>query len=418
MEDLLVQCGCIAGGFIALHIFYRAVETSWPQSYMAASDFTGQYVSSSLITYTLYRALPVFAVAFFVAGSLRSADRVDAWAPIGIAALHAASTSGLSIWERRSEPGYATVWVFGVISNVAVIGAAISGVVFARFDAALELLPNLGEIATTLWTAGIAAVLGAYLLRISGRPRKEAYDVSRASIPAELWTYAREQAIANQADPALVKSIMVVENLQRPRWLRRFESVKAKLGLTGTYGIMQVEGRDATDDLVSIQKACRSHLKGVRPKRGYGDYADAESVYRLALTHNPDPKFAATVANFHWRIEQEELLRRAHLEVERYPDGSIAVRNAGGGSALDVRVVRVNFLRIEEVGPEPARAQIAAIASGSTVEHLVFEPIELSEVTPVDRQQLYGLNPNHESLIHLEWTNEDFTPGGGRWSSV
>lgn len=278
---------------------------------MAANDFTGQYISSSLLAYTLYRTLPMFAVAFFAAGSLRNAGHVDTWVPLGIATTHVVWTNGVAIWNRRSELGFATVWVFGVISGVFVIGAGTFGGMVARFDGASALLPDVDEIATTLWTAGIAAILGAYLLRITNRPRKDPYDSSRASISDDLWEYAREQANANQADPAVVKAIMVAENLQRPRWLRRIESLKAKLGMDGTYGIMQVGFKEAINDRVSIRKACQSHLSNAQPTRTRSGYAQPESIRDIALAHNPDPKFAELVTVIYWRVDLEESSRRA-----------------------------------------------------------------------------------------------------------
>lgn len=48
---LAAHAGVVLGGMIALHAFYRVVQTDWPQAYMSASDFAAHFVSTSLFRY-------------------------------------------------------------------------------------------------------------------------------------------------------------------------------------------------------------------------------------------------------------------------------------------------------------------------------------------------------------------------------
>jgi len=87
---------------------------------------------------------------------------------------------------------------------------------------------------------------------------------------------------------------MVTENLQRPPWFRSIENLKARVGLGGTYGIMQVRANHLITDRESIIIACEGHLRGALTFFRNG-YPDAESVSGLARLHNDDPAFTGMV---------------------------------------------------------------------------------------------------------------------------
>jgi hypothetical protein len=310
METIIGFASAVVGGVLALHVFYRAVQTKWPESYMSATDFTGLLVSRSIARYVAYRALPVFAVAFFVAGSLKNAGHEEVWPTLTMALIHAGMTNGRGLWQtlgkRRKTFGATSTALFHCTALMGTVASAIGAIATAQSERARDFLPAVDEISTALWTGAIAAVLGAYLLKVSSAAPPDPFTTSRRSIPDTLWASARTHALANGTDPALVKAIMLVENLQRPRWVRRLENLKRRLGLPGTYGIMQVASPDVTDDESSVRLACEGHLKGARPTRTSYGGIDYESLRLLVSRHNPDPDFIEYVQQVYWQVAQEE----------------------------------------------------------------------------------------------------------------
>lgn len=301
VNDLIVQTLSTMAGIAALFIFFRAVRTSWPQSYFAVTDITTQILTASLWRYLVFRTVPVLAVTFFAAASLRRAGSHDVAAPFAIALLHGVATNGQAAWTTVRFGRRALGFWLSMIQHVAAIAISpvigMVGIWLARRDWAPGLVPTPEELSGTLWTAVVAAVLGAYIMRISGRP---AYDFrstaarGRRSISDALWNEAMMIALTHGADPRLVQAIMVTENLQRPPWFRRIENIKARLGLGGTYGIMQVRANRVISDRESIILACEGHLHGAVTVFNQG-YPDAESVKRLARLHNDDPAFTGMV---------------------------------------------------------------------------------------------------------------------------
>ncbi len=169
------------------------------------------------------------------------------------------------------------------------------------------VVPELTELSNTLWTALLAGVSGAYLVRLSQREEADTEDLvtkSRRSVPRGLWECAADLAHAHGTDPAMLRSILLVENLQRPRWMRRLESLKARLGLEGTYGIMQLRADRPLTDEESLRLSLERHLAGVRPARNEFGVTDIESVRALARRHNRDPAFVEMVADFYRHLAE------------------------------------------------------------------------------------------------------------------
>jgi hypothetical protein len=98
---------------------------------------------------------------------------------------------------------------------------------------------------------------------------------------------------------------MIVENLQRPKWFRRLETLKGSVLKAGTYGIMQVRSDDPLTDEESVGKAVAERLKGLHVRELAYDYEDGSSqsypdsdhVKEIAMAYNPSEAFAALVVD-------------------------------------------------------------------------------------------------------------------------
>lgn len=310
-SEVAAQAGVIGLGVFALHAFFRGVETSWPHTYFAITDVSAQRLASSPWRYLMFRVIPVYAVAFFVAGSLKRADAPFLWAPLTIAIVHAGMTNGraaVTIARRGSAAfGFWPTIVGHAAAALMSITVVVLALLSVHVDQALLLLPSAEEVSATLWTALVAAVLGAYIVRVSTRQAITAEKLaakSRRTISEHLWSVAGQAALQNGAEPSLIRAIMLVENLQRPPWVRSLENIKARLGWTGTYGIMQVRGSRLIEDEESIRIACADHLRGATPTRNQHG-PDGGSVAGFVTRHNPDPAFVDMVRQVYFQLEHD-----------------------------------------------------------------------------------------------------------------
>src|SRR5215207_5321217 len=103
-------------------------------------------------------------------------------------------------------------------------------------------------------------------------------------------------AAQHGTDPLLVESIMMVENVQRPRWFRTAERLKGIFAKPGTYGIMQVASPRPLSDKDSIRIAIETRLAGqtvpIRDPNSRYPTFDSAVVHTHALAYNPSADYA------------------------------------------------------------------------------------------------------------------------------
>lgn len=265
-------------GFLVL--FYRTIKSSWPESYFMFGSTTDPIISRSLDRYLAYRTLPYFVVCLFIAVTL-SRQGVNALpATIATPLLHTVPLFLVSLIadrrKRGTPPGH-------VALRVAVVALS----VLAGYLAYLSrntldgLVPPLSDLTTAVWTGLFAAVIGAALLEMSAiaalEPRKMVAG-ARAHINADLFDLARHTAARYSAEPLLVEAIMIVEDAQRPGWVRWLERVRGKVQPSGSYGVMQVRASSPLTDAESIEVACRDFLKGAAIQVNYSSLEQAEGL--------------------------------------------------------------------------------------------------------------------------------------------
>jgi hypothetical protein len=180
---------------------------------------------------------------------------------------------------------------------VAGIAAETRGVV-ARF------VPSLQDITTAFWTAVFAGIAGAFLVRIS-RNALDAYGLvyrSFEQIPERLFQVASRAAKQADADETLVWALMIVENVERPKWFREIEWLKARFAKRGTYGIMQVASDHPLSDEESIERTVTERLAGVKVRSPRG--LDVNALVAFAKTYNSNPSFSALLTSAYSAVEQ------------------------------------------------------------------------------------------------------------------
>jgi hypothetical protein len=252
---------------LGVWIFYRVLETSFPETYFRSASLTDPIVNRTLPRYAMWRLLPVFAGA---ATATISADRQGEAIALTAGAFwlgHIFSTVGIAlltnvrrhVWPR---PIYVAMYVAIVVAT----GAATAAGALLR-TAVAPAVPTPDVLLQSLWLGGFAALIAAFLAKTFESSRSTAALVkrSRSELSEELLTAARDEALDRGTDPRIVEAIMITENLQRPAWVRRIEatSLARRLGAT-THGVMQVSATTSLSDVSSVSEATERYLKGLQ----------------------------------------------------------------------------------------------------------------------------------------------------------
>lgn len=306
MQELLLA---VFLGAAFLYVFYRAVEFAWPASYVTLDSGVEYSITASPARYTAFRFAPIFLASLFVAVSMDRVDGNAALAVAGVCAIHAASTNIWAIIRLVRSHVAARKSPLLLLHCVVVVGIAAAGLLALLLRSSLApLVPSIGELSATLWTAILAAVVGAYIVRMSQSRTTDlrtAMQRSRRSVGRDLWEYAEHAALENSADPHLLRAIMLIENMQRPPWFRVLERIKGKLIKSGTYGVMQVWADHPLSDRESIARCAADRLarRVVVESQGYPEY---RSVEMIARSYNDDPDYARNVAEVYLHLFSDE----------------------------------------------------------------------------------------------------------------
>jgi hypothetical protein len=297
-------------GVAFLHVFYRAVETSWPTTYYSVGRKSDQTISQNLVAYLIFRFGPVYLTCVFAGAVLSEQGHAVVWPVMLIAGLHALLTSGRALaglirsGAARSRPLVTALHV-GVITLTILVGAGAA----ASASAFQDYVPSNAELTAALWTALLAGIVGTYLLRVTTASEPDVYAAlsrSRAGIPDRLWRAAEDAAIAANAEPRLVHAFMLVENVQRPRWTQVLESQAGKVLGRGSYGPLQVTTGGPVADEAALAKAIEQRFAGRSvPRRiqEWGESVDFQWLKFFAMSYNPDPAYAQDIQTAYRWIE-------------------------------------------------------------------------------------------------------------------
>lgn len=302
-EFLLGVCGAFL-----LYVFFRAVEVRWPESYYGISDFTSYQISLHLGRYLAFRFLPVLVVSFttsVVATSLGSGGIVTG---LAVAAIHGLATAGRAMvgafrHGRLFGRRLLLAAHVGVFALVLIAGWA--GGWLGKLDVSGSLVPELPEIRSNLWTALLAGIFGAYLARVTRRSEIEPAELiseSMRRIDPQLLSLADEVAARHEAEANLIRALLLVENLQRPRWIRAIERLAGRRLPVGTYGIMQVRSDAPVSDAESIERAVSTKLAGAKVPKSSRGFPDGEALRRQVRSYNGNERFVELVEMVYYEL--------------------------------------------------------------------------------------------------------------------
>jgi hypothetical protein len=287
-------------GVAFLHVFFRAVESQWPASYFAIASGPDYAISRSLGRYLTFRLLPLFVVTTFAAVNLRRDLSAVIVPSLAIGLTHGLVTSGRALLSLlrsgRAGSHRLVVAMHGAVIVLVTLTALIAAEAAGRLDA---YVPPISTLTSDLWTGLVAGVIGAYAVRVSQAGHVNTLDVlaaSRASIPWQLWRAVDDLARDHGADPALVRAVMLVENIQRPAWFRRLERVGSRLlGVPATIGVMQIEVPSDTSEEDALEQAVRMWFAGVSIRKD--GKLDWKAIDKFGRDYNDDAEFVDLLGN-------------------------------------------------------------------------------------------------------------------------
>lgn len=317
VTNLTVQLVAGAAGVVFLYMLYTALRVEWPHNYYSVSDFFQYRLSVSPSRYAFVRFAPVLFATFFVVAVLDRGGRGASLAVGTIVVGHFAMTSGRAViglvtgsgdrFARKAQfVGHLVVGVFVAIAGV--LGAA-----FAQVTQLTRWIPSGEEIAGDMLFAVFAAVGGAFLISVSQRSSDGAdamFSNSIDRLDPELVKLAIDKSKQGDADVRLVLAVLIVENLQRPRWVRTLERAKEWFSAEGTYGVMQVRSSRAISDEDSIRKAVSTHFSGVAIGTDRHGEPSRLELQRAIRRYNGNRKFVEMVEELYHRLGYNESMRR------------------------------------------------------------------------------------------------------------
>ena len=125
-------------------------------------------------------------------------------------------------------------------------------------------------------------------------------SLARERIDPALRELARITASKHGGDPDLVEAVLLVENLQRPPWVRWLERAFGRFVGVKSYGVMQVPTDKPVSDEESIRLAVANHFSDAVPTSS--GLPDSSAAHSMVLQYNRDGEYASSVVDLYWEI--------------------------------------------------------------------------------------------------------------------
>ena len=295
---------------LVLHFVYRLIQSNWPTSYYALSDYWS-YVKALLPSrYLLFRFGPVVLISLFGAHQMRTAGW-PVWPFVATtAAIHAGTTSLRAAWRvvryRQDGDRNAPLVMLHLVSAAAIAVTCVAAALLTATDLAV-LVPDYDSIKNELWAAALASVLTFAFFRAIQAPQRtlaELIKSQRQRISPQLFEYARAMADHWGLDYHAVETVILTESIQRPKWYRLGERIKGLVFRKGTYGIMQVQSPRPLNDRQSIDLALREHRDAFMYPEAYAaKVGQSHSLARERLSNfNSSPQFLDLATDIYYEI--------------------------------------------------------------------------------------------------------------------
>jgi len=266
---------------------------------MGFTSFIDPIERRSMTRWLAFRSAPVFLSSLFLSATATRWGQNSLAAIVVMSSTHIVTTYArpvvVGIRVRALPAQRVSFWLLSVVlivfSNL--IGLALS-------DIADPLIPSASESVRVLWTGAFAAIVAGAVVKLMSRDEGTfkfvLFERSRSEIPEALFVHAATEARRFAADQSLVIAVMIVENLQRPKWLRRLENAFGRFRSSGTYGVMQVQAEKPITDEQSITFAIEKFFTGTEISSPENSWEKNERLQPFISRFNSNPIFKSLVS--------------------------------------------------------------------------------------------------------------------------
>ena len=297
MQEILyfafITCLTVGG----IHIFYNAFKTRWPELYFSTSDQVDYFISVTATRYIAFRLLPVFMIIVIIFGSFGNLSKIESsilGMTIGI--IHSSLTNFVALVKiligSKSVAKFHNKTSQIIIHIVSIILVTLTGFVAglsSTTKVVSYIIPSREGLIDNIWSSLFTAIFAIYLYRIYEKNQvveEILFQKSIDSISPDLIKYIDEYSLEHDVDNNLIKAIAIVENLQRPNWLRKLERIKSIFVKSGSYGIMQVKSDKYISDKESIRIAINKYFNKISNIRSENDLSEIVFTYNKNKDYN------------------------------------------------------------------------------------------------------------------------------------
>lgn len=274
-----------------LWLFYKSFEVEWPERYFDGLRGADPLVTRTSGRYAVFRVLPFF-LAIVVAGA--AAERSDVsrggtvWLTTAIYVGFGPLLRAAVAWLSTPRSVGSAVHRFGTAVAL-VLAAGIYLLTGSRLD---RYVPSVGEVVLAAFVALFVFMFGRLSIVISTIQSPSDEQLVQRAIE-EIDPGLIERLV--YADPGKVfLTIAVVEQLNRPEWVRRIERLVPGVQ---TQGLMQIRSRRAITDAESVEQFIAKH----DIKTGQETWGDGERR-KFFRRHNPSTEFNEIANRIHYEV--------------------------------------------------------------------------------------------------------------------
>lgn len=236
----MTEAGIAAIGVVLTFGLFHLISVSWPRLYYGPSDSLAIFLSSSLVKFSLFRILPVAVATSIAAAYAIKIDLSALWTSVLYFAIYVLSLCVFRVVNRyrnRRRVSLRDVLWLTVASSFTLLGT-VAGWSSSPFVE--SILPDLWVSRDALFTALLVAAVVGFMQRmrldkdISERAMRRAIRDNRLLIDS-VEVESRRRGVGRW----LISSIVVAEQMQRPKWFQTLEGLLYAAGMPVTVGPFQ-----------------------------------------------------------------------------------------------------------------------------------------------------------------------------------
>jgi hypothetical protein len=280
--------------------FYKFLSMKYETNYFSLSDYEGEK-RMSFFGYSLFRFLPpLFALT--LSATIFKTNRYYWFLLFAVLFFGVIYRHSKAFYKQLKLRYYAPSFLHILVIIMSVVLIAIAHTVASVYELN-QYLPNKESVIDNLWSALILTViLGLFFKFVSIKKieRNELLLKSLSRIDINLLHHAKELSEKYDADKTVVASILALENLHRPKWVRNIERT---LPWVKTRGIMQVKTDKKIDDAESIEIAIKNFFKDTKKYWNNDDYEGSEVIRKSIISkYNKGESYYQQIESYGWYI--------------------------------------------------------------------------------------------------------------------